>query len=88
MMGDEQRYESEWEGLRLVIEKRPGHFQVFIYDPDECEVLCTCQRTNLDAAKFAAVHFAATALFGPRHDLKPEIIAAMLLWEPVQDPHV
>jgi hypothetical protein len=62
MMSGGQRYESEWEGLRLVVEKRPTHFQVFIYDPGECEVLYTCKRTNLDAAKFAAVNLAATAV--------------------------
>lgn len=61
MSGGGHRYESEWEGLRLVVEKRTDHFQVFIYDPDECEVLYTCERTTLDAAKFAAVDFAATA---------------------------
>jgi len=82
MMSGGQRYESEWEGLRLVIEKRPDHFQVFVYDPAECEVLYTCEQMSLDAAEFAAVNFAATARFGPGHDLKPQIIAAMLLWEP------
>jgi hypothetical protein len=36
-----QVYETEWDGLRIVIEERPEHFQVFIYDPGECEVLYT-----------------------------------------------
>jgi hypothetical protein len=88
MMSGGQRYESEWEGLRLVIEKRPDHFQVFIYDPGESEVLYTCERISLDDAQIAAVDFVATARFGPRHDLKPEIIAAMLVWEPVEHPQV
>ena len=80
-MRDGQRYETEWEGLRIVIEVRPQHFQVFVYDPGECEVLYTAERMSLDAAQFAAVDFAATARFGPSHDLKPEIVAAMLVWQ-------
>jgi len=80
-MGDWRRYETEWEGLRIVIEVRPKHFQVFVYDPGECEVLYTAERMSLDAAKLAAVDFVATAHFGPRHALKPEIVAAMLDWE-------
>jgi hypothetical protein len=44
-------------------------------------VLYTAERLSLDAAKFAAVDFVATARFGPNHDLKPEIVAAMLVWE-------
>ena len=80
-MGDWQRYETEWEGLRIVIEDRPNHFQVFIYGPGQCEVLYTAEGTSLDAAKFAAVDFVATARFGRRHGLKPEIVAAMQLWQ-------
>jgi len=80
-MGDERRHESEWEGLRIVIEERPKHFQVFVYDPGECEVLYTAERMILEAAKFAAVDFVATARFGPSHGLKPEIVAAMLVWQ-------
>jgi len=80
-MGDWQRYETEWDGLRIVIEERPKYFQVFIYDPIKCEVLCTSERMSLDAAKFAAVDFVATARFGRSHGLKPEIVAAMLVWE-------
>src|SRR5262249_60249646 len=79
MMSGGQRYESEGEGLRLVIEKRPDHFQVFVYDPAECEVLYTCEQMSLDAPEFAAVNFAATARFGPGHDLKPPIISAMFV---------
>jgi hypothetical protein len=41
VMCDGQRYETEWDGLRIVIEERPKHFQVFIYDPGKCEVLHT-----------------------------------------------
>lgn len=83
VMSDRAGYEAEWEGLRLVIEERPDHFQAFVYDPGECNVLYTAARMNLDAAKLAAVEFVATTTFGPRHDLKPEVIAAMLVWEPV-----
>jgi hypothetical protein len=64
-----------------VIEERPKYCQVFIYDPGKCEVLYTAERMSLDAAKFAAVDFAMTARFGPSHDLKPEIVAAMLVWQ-------
>ena len=80
-MGDGQRYETEWDGLRIVIEERPEHFQVFIYDPDKCEVTYTAERMSLDSAKFTAVDFVATARFGPSHGLKPEIVAAMLVWQ-------
>ena len=80
-MGDGQGYEAEWDGLRIVIEERPKLFQVFIYDPDKCEVLYTAERMSLDAAKSAAVDFVATARFGPSHGLKPEIVVAMLVWE-------
>jgi hypothetical protein len=80
-MGEWQRYEAEWDGLRIVIEERPKHFQVFIYDPGKCEVLYTAEQLSLDAAKFAAVDFVATARFGPRHGLKLEIVAAMLVWQ-------
>ena len=80
-MGDEQRYETEWYGLRIVIYERPKHFQVFICDPGEYEVFYTAERMSLEAAKFAAVDFVATARFGPIHDLKPAIVAAMLVWE-------
>ena len=76
-----QRCETEWYGLRIVIEERAEHFQVFIYDPGKCEVLYTAEQKSLDAAKFAAVDFVATARFGPKHGLKPEIVAAMLVWE-------
>ncbi len=81
MMCDGQRYETEWYGLRIVIEERPTHFQVFSYDPGECEVLYTAERMSLDVAKFAAVDFVATARFGPSHDLKPEVVAEMLVWQ-------
>ena len=80
-MDDGQRYETEWDGLRIVIEERPKHFQVFIYDPRKCEELYTAEQLSLDAAKLAAVDFVATARFAPRHGLKPEIVAAMLVWQ-------
>jgi hypothetical protein len=80
-MDDGQRYETEWDGLRIVIEEHPNHFQVFVYDPGKCEVLYIAEQMSLDAAKFAAVDFVASARFGPKHGLKPEIVAAMLVWE-------
>jgi hypothetical protein len=80
-MAGDQRHETEWEGLRIVIEERPKQFQAFIYDPGRCEVLYVTERMSLDAAKFAAVDFIATARFGPTHDLKPEVVAAMLVWQ-------
>jgi hypothetical protein len=67
----------------LVVEARPEHWQVFVYDIVNCDVLHTAQRMSLDVAKCAAVGFAAAHCFGPRHDLQPEIIVKMLVWEPV-----
>jgi hypothetical protein len=84
MAGQIRRYQTEWEGLRLVIEEYPEHFHTFVYDPVECEVLYTAERMDLDGAKIAAVDFAAATSLGPRHDLKADVIAAMLIWEPVE----
>ena len=53
-----------------MIEEHPHHFQIFIHGPGKCEVLYTAERMSLDAAKFAAVDFVATARFGPTHGLK------------------
>jgi hypothetical protein len=75
------RYESQWEGFRLIVDARPEHWQVFVYDPAVCEVVSADERVNLNAAKCAAVDFAAVTRFGPHHDLKPEVIVAMLEWE-------
>ena len=80
-MAEKQRYETEWEGLRLVIEQLPDHYQAFVYDPKECEVLYICKRARLDLAQFAAVEYAAAVRFGPDHSLKPEILSAMLGWD-------
>lgn len=38
-MSDGQRYETKWEGMRLVIDARPQHWQAFVYDIETCEVL-------------------------------------------------
>lgn len=81
-MSETLRHETEGENFRLVVEERSDHFQVFVYDPIECEVVYTAARVNLQAAKAAAVEYAATSRFGPRHELKPEVIAAMLIWDP------
>ena len=76
-----QRYQTEWDGLRLIIEARSDHWIVFVYDPIRCEVLYTAERMNPEAANSCAVEYAATNRFGPRHDLKPEVVAAMLFWD-------
>jgi hypothetical protein len=83
MRSDGQRYETEWERSAARDRETPGALSGFVYDPEICEVLYTAERMKLDAAKFAAVEFVATARFGPHHDLKPAIVAAMLVWEPV-----
>jgi hypothetical protein len=61
---EEVRYEAEFEGIRLIVEARPEHWQTFVYDPGECEVLYSAERMNIDAAKFAAVEFVAATRFG------------------------
>ena len=82
VMAEVERQQTEWEGLRLVVEKRPDHWQAFVYDPDNCEVLYTAERPDVDRAKFAALDFAAVYTFGSAHDLKLEVLTEMLLWEP------
>ena len=62
-MAEGQRQETEWDGLRIVIEEHSKHFQVFIYDPGRCEVLYVAERMSLDAAKFAAVDYVAAVRF-------------------------
>jgi hypothetical protein len=79
-----QRYETEWEGFQLVVEERPEHWQSFVYDPKDCEVLYTAGRMSLEAAKLASVEFVAVQVFGHAHGLKLETIAVMLLWDPVE----
>jgi len=78
-----ERYETEWEGMRLIVECRPNHWHVIVYEPAQCEVLYTAQRMNVASAKFAAVDFVAVGRFGPHHDLKRQVIAEMLVWERV-----
>jgi hypothetical protein len=80
-MLNHERYEAEWEGMRLVVYARPDHWQVTVYDPAQCEVVYTAERMSIASAKFAAVAFVAVAQFGPRHGLKAEVIAEMLVWE-------
>jgi hypothetical protein len=77
------RIESAWEGLRLVVEERPdgGHWQLFVYDEDHCEVLYMAQRISCETAKSAAVEFAVAHLYSMDHDLKPEVMSQMLVWE-------
>jgi hypothetical protein len=64
-----------------VVEQRPDHWQVFIYDPKNCEVLYAAERLRADAGKIAAVEFALAHLHGPKNDLKPEEVSEMLVWE-------
>ena len=80
-MSAKRRFEAEWEGLRLVIDECPDHWQVFVYDPAQCEVLYTAERISLEAAKLVAVEFAAPIRFGPSHVLKPEVLTKMLAWK-------
>jgi hypothetical protein len=39
MMAEAQRFQSEWERLRLIIEQLPPHSQPFVYDTENYEVL-------------------------------------------------
>jgi hypothetical protein len=78
------RIETVWEGLRLVVEERPdGAWNLFVYDVENCEVLHTAKRISCEAAKHAAVEFAVAHLYSTDHDLKPEVLSQMLLWEPI-----
>src|SRR5215472_5592297 len=54
-----ERYETEWEGLRLVVEARREYWQVIVYDPADCEVVYSGVRMNITSAKFAATEFVA-----------------------------
>jgi len=76
-----QKLQAKFESLRLVLEPHPDHWQAFVYDVENCEVLHTAQRSSIDGAKYAAVEYAAAHLFGVRNDLEPDTIAAMLVWE-------
>jgi hypothetical protein len=80
-MGDGLRYETEWEDLRLVVERYPEHWQAFVYDVQNCEVLYTAKRITAAAAQLTAVDFALAHQYGPRHDLVLEVVAEMLVWE-------
>jgi hypothetical protein len=79
------RTENAWERLRLVVEERPdrGDWQLFVYDVENCEVLHTAKRISCGEAKIAAVEFAVTHLYSTDHDLKPEVLSQMLVWEPI-----
>ena len=78
------RYEAEFEGLRLVVERRPDYWQLFVYDVENCEVLLTAQRPTGNAAQLAALEIALIHTFGPKHDLKipsarGDVIVAIML---------
>jgi hypothetical protein len=76
-----QRYETEWEDLRLVIERRSEHWQAFVYDEEKCEILYAAERLTAEAAKLRALDFVLTHRYGPSHGLKPEVVAEMLVWK-------
>jgi hypothetical protein len=78
---DKERYEANWEGLRLVVEQRPAHYQAFVTIRPKCEVLYTCGRLRLDLAQFAVVEFAASIRFGLDHFLKIEIVGQTIAWQ-------
>jgi hypothetical protein len=82
VMADAERLETEWEGLRLVVDERLYHWQAFVYDPKVCEILYTAEWPDADGAKFAALNFAAVHTFGPDHGLILDLIVEMLVWEP------
>jgi hypothetical protein len=84
LSGTPQRFQAQWEGLQLVVEKRPHYWQAFVYDPEKCEVLHTETRFDVDEAKEASVGFAANYVFGPSHGLKLGVIVTMLVWEPAE----
>ncbi|HXS95173.1 MAG TPA: hypothetical protein VN736_11245 [Candidatus Limnocylindrales bacterium] len=76
----DHKLEADFDGLRLVLVSTAGHWQVFVYDVERCEVLHMAERSNLNSAKFAAVEYAAAHRFGPGNDLQPESIAEELPW--------
>jgi len=78
------RIETVWEGLRLVIEEHPdgGDWLLFVYDEENCEVIYVAKRMYCEAAKSAAVEFAVAHLYTTDHDLKPDVLSQMLVWEP------
>ena len=78
----EDHQETTWENLRLVVERRPEHWQVFVYDFENCEILHTAERPNAHAAKMASVEFAMAYTYGPGHHLNISDLAEMLVWEP------
>ena len=84
---DGVRYETEFEGLRLVVEARSeNHWQAFVYDPVGCEVLYTAVRPTVEGAKFAVVDYAAVHAFGGAHDLDVSHVAELLSWDSPKEP--
>jgi hypothetical protein len=79
------RIESAWEGLRLIVERRRDQagWQLFVYDVENCDVLYTAKRFTCEDAKIAAVEFAAAHLYSTDHDLMPDVLSQMLVWEPI-----
>jgi hypothetical protein len=85
LSGRAYRIETVWEGLRLVVEACPDgvDWQLFVYDQANCEVLYVAKRMYPEAAKSAAVEFAVAHLYTTDHDLKPDVLSQMLVWEPI-----
>jgi hypothetical protein len=54
---------------------------LFVYDVEKCDVLYTAERMNCESAKVAAVEYAVAHLYSTDHDLKPEVLTQMLVWE-------
>ena len=74
-----QRYETEWEDFRLVIERRSERWQAFVYDAEKFEILYAANRLTAEAAKLTALDFVLTDRYGPGHGLKSEVVTAMLV---------
>ena len=78
-----QRFETEFDGLRLVVYDHSTHCDLFVYDPNNCEVVYTGTRLNLANAKFAAVEYATSARFGPAHVIDTHLLMKHLPWDQV-----
>jgi hypothetical protein len=61
------RQQTEWNGLRLVIEPRHDRWQIFVYDTEECELLHAEVQPTADAAKCTRSGICCAAPVRPRH---------------------
>jgi len=46
-MAAEETQETVWEDLKLAVQRRPDHWQLFVYDVEKCDVLYTAERMKL-----------------------------------------